>query len=201
MTVTDCASIWGSRLHLAELRRAVESGDQIELGYYSVSSDEESVRVVDPVNVVTLDGHWYLDGYCHRAGDMRRFRVDRVLTVGLTGRKVPSPSRQPWRPPTRGRLRRGGEMGEAAFVPGPDATVASVAVDDAGMWLTDALPTLGVEPRSDGRTVVRLAVASTVWFDRLLLRLGPHAEVLDPPELVDSGRRAALRLLERYRTP
>ena len=51
---------------------------------------------------------------------------------------------------------------------------------------------------ADGRTNVGIGVASTVWFDRLLLRLGPHAEVLDPPELADVGRQAATRLLARY---
>ena len=45
---------------------------------------------------------------------------------------------------------------------------------------------------------MELAVASRVWFDRLLLRLGPHGRVLGPPELVDAGREAAARLLERY---
>jgi proteasome accessory factor C len=181
---------------LAELRRAVEADEQIELGYHSVSSDEESVRVVDPTNVQVLDGRWYLDGYCHRAGDTRRFRVDRVLSVRATGNKravgasdAASASTDP----------RAGDVGEAAFVPGPDAVVARVAVDDAGRWLTDAVPTLGLEALPDGRTVVRLAVASTVWFDRLLLRLGPHGEVLGPPELALRGRQAAERLLARYR--
>jgi proteasome accessory factor C len=91
-------------------------------------------------------------------------------------------------------------VGEAPFVPGPDAVVARVAVDDGGAWLVDAVPTLGVERLDDGRTAVRLAVASTVWFDRLLLRLGPHGEVLGPPDLVSSARQAAARLLARYRT-
>jgi proteasome accessory factor C len=186
----------GEPPHLAELRQAVETGAQIELGYYSVSSDEESLRVVDPLNVMVLDGRWYLDGYCHRAGDRRRFRVDRVLSVRLTGESVAQPG--------TGAVaetpdQREADVSEAAFVPGPDAIVATVAVDDAGLWLTDALPNLGLEESPDGRTVVRLAVASTVWFDRLLLRLGPHAEVLDPPELAASGRQAATRLLERYR--
>jgi predicted DNA-binding transcriptional regulator YafY len=181
---------------LAELRRAVEEGELFELGYYSVSSDEESVRVVDPLNVQTLDGRWYLDGFCHRAGDRRRFRVDRVLSVRPTGQKAPVESDELR---VEGPGQRSGEMGEAPFVPGPDAVVARVAVDDAGRWLTDAVPTLGLEELPDGRTVVSIAVASTVWFDRLLLRLGPHGEVLGPPELVASGRQAAERLLARYR--
>jgi proteasome accessory factor C len=189
----------GEPPHLGELRRATEAGEQVELGYYSVSSDEESLRVVDPLNVVALDGHWYLDGYCHRAGDMRRFRIDRVLSVRPTGEPVKSPG--PGGSPAKPSDHRAGEVGEAAFVPGPDAVVARVVVDDAGRWLTDAVPTLGVEELPDGRTVIGLAVASTVWFDRLLLRLGPHAEVLGPPELAHSGRRAAQRLLERYRRP
>jgi proteasome accessory factor C len=187
----------GEPPHLAELRQAVETKAQIELGYYSVSSDEESIRIVDPLNVVTLDGQWYLDGYCHRAGDMRRFRVDRVLSVRLTGEVVTRTA--PEVPTGDGPDQRAGEVGEAAFIPGPDAVVARVAVDDAGRWLTDAVPTLGVEQSADGRTVVQIAVASTVWFDRLLLRLGPHGEVLDPPELALSGRQAAERLLARYR--
>jgi proteasome accessory factor C len=189
----------GEPPHLAALRRAVEADEQVELGYYSVSSDEESVRVVDPLNVVTLDGNWYLDGYCHRAGDMRRFRIDRVLSVRPTGEKVTRPADGP--AADAGAEHRSGEVGEAAFVPGPDAVVARVAVDDAGRWLTDAVPTLGLEVLDDGRTVVHLAVASTVWFDRLLLRLGPHGEVLGPPELAQSGRQAAERLLARYRAP
>jgi predicted DNA-binding transcriptional regulator YafY len=195
----------GEPPHLAALRRAVEADEQVELGYYSVSSDEESLRIVDPVDVVALDGRWYLDGYCHRAVDMRRFRVDRVLSVRPTGVTVARHDSEvptgPGATADAGRDPRRGEMGDAAFVPGPDAVVARVAVDDAGLWLTDAVPTLGLEPLPDGRTVVRLGVASTVWFDRLLLRLGPHGEVHDPPELAESGRRAAARLLDRYRTP
>jgi proteasome accessory factor C len=188
----------GEPPHLAELRRAVEADEQVELGYYSVSSDEESVRVVDPFNVIALDGRWYLDGYCHRAGDMRRFRVDRVLSVRTTGEKASAGGAREPGPELSDQ--RAGDVGEAAFIPGPDAVVARVAVDDAGRWLTDAVPTLGLEELPDGRTVVSIAVASTVWFDRLLLRLGPHGEVLDPPELASSGRQAALRLLARYRS-
>jgi proteasome accessory factor C len=190
----------GEPPHLAELRRAVGAGEQVELGYYSVSSDEESVRVVDPVSVVALDGRWYLDGYCHRADDMRRFRVDRVLSLRPTGQKVPADRPRVGAGEAEGSDPPPREVGEAAFVPGPDALVARVAVDDAGRWLSEAVPTLGQAELPDGRTVIRIAVASTVWFDRLLLRLGPHAEVLGPPALVASGRQAAQRLLIRYRS-
>ncbi|HTZ07996.1 MAG TPA: WYL domain-containing protein [Acidimicrobiales bacterium] len=176
--------------HLAEIRAAADEGRQLELRYYSASSDRESTRVVDPVAVAAIEGRWYLDGWCHNAGGMRRFRVDRVSAVRPTGEPVTD------HPPDGGAA---GDGAPAAFVPGPEATVARLAVDADGAWVLDALPVTASTPGADGRTVVTLGVASTVWFERLLLRLGPHAEVLDPPELAGVGRDAARRLLARYR--
>lgn len=177
----------GEPPNLGALRRAIEAGQQVELSYYSLSSDEESLRVVDPAWVVAIDGKWYLDGYCHRAGGTRRFRVDRVLSVRLTGEHVAGAPVVP-------------SGTEGAFVPGPEATVARLAVESAGMWVIDAAPTISQTPLADGRTEVRLGVASMQWFGRLLLRLGPHAQVLDPPELTTLGSDLAARLLERYQT-
>ncbi|MGA2036079.1 MAG: WYL domain-containing protein, partial [Acidimicrobiales bacterium] len=175
--------------HLAAARQAALAHEQLELRYYSVSSDEESLRVVDPVDVVAVDGRWFLDGYCHRAEGMRRFRVDRISMLRPTGKKVePSVPAPGDRVPT-----------SAAFVPGPDATVAHLSVDEAGAWVAEAVPVLSTAGLAHERTEVALGVASTVWFERLLLRLGPHAEVLGPPEFVDVGRDAARRLRGRYR--
>jgi len=180
--------------HLAEIRAAADQGDQLELHYYSASSDHDSTRVVDPVAVVAIDGRWYLDGWCHNAGDMRRFRVDRVSAVRRTGAPAAAHAS-----PDAAEPGAAGSAPAAAFVPGPEATVVRLAVDDEAAWVLDALPVSGSTPL-DGRTVVTLGVASTVWFGRLLLRLGPHAEVLDPPELADVGRQAARRLLALYRS-
>jgi proteasome accessory factor C len=182
--------------HLAALRQAAESATPVELSYYSASSDEESRRVVEPLAVVSIDGRWYLDAFCHRAEELRRFRVDRVLSVRPTELEGNGGGGHRHSELAGGHA---ADVGEAAFVPGPDATVAQVIVDDDGRWLLDAVPIVGSQERPDGRTLVRVAVASTVWFDRLLLRLGPHAQVVGPPELVDSGREAARRLLARYR--
>ena len=66
-------------------------------------------------------------------------------------------------------------------------------------WVVEAYPTLDVDERADGGLVVTLAVSGTAWLERLLLRLGSEAEVIDPPELVDTGRQAAERILAAYR--
>jgi len=179
--------------HLAVIRDASDAGRQLELHYYSASSDRESTRTVDPVSVRLIEGHWYLDGYCHNVDGMRRFRVDRVSEARLTGE--PAGHHDDHTPGPGDAVSSTSE----AFVPGPEATVARLAVDGDAVWITEALANSSSEVLADGRTGVTLAVASTVWFGRLLLRLGPHAEVLDPPELAETGRQAARQLLVRYR--
>ncbi|MHB8680556.1 MAG: helix-turn-helix transcriptional regulator [Acidimicrobiales bacterium] len=173
--------------HLAQVRDGVERHRQLRVRYYSASSDEDTERVVDPFGLVAIDGNWYLDAYCHRAQDTRRFRVDRLLSVEETGEAVDHGA-DPSAPPST----------SAAFVPGADATVVRIAVDPGAMWLVEGLPTLGSGTGRDGRVEVRLAVASMVWFERLLLRLGRHAEVIEPAELAGAGHEAARRLLSRY---
>jgi len=50
----------------------------------------------------------------------------------------------------------------------------------------------------DGSLEVILPAKQLGWVARLLLRVGPDAEVLDPPELVDLVRDLARRTLDRY---
>ena len=183
--------------YLAAVRDALERGRQLRVRYYSVSSDEESERVIDPVDVLSIDGRWYLDAYCHRARSMRRFRVDRLGQVEETGDPVDhGPAAAD--PAGKAAAEATAKPQTAAFVPGPDTLVATVAIDTDGLWVIDAVPTLGTKRRRDGRVEVRIPVASLVWFERMLLRLGPHAEVLRPAQLVDARRDAAGRMLAKY---
>jgi hypothetical protein len=58
-------------------------------------------------------------------------------------------------------------------------------------------PVEAVEERPGGGWRVRLVASERAWLERLLLRLGTDARVVDGP--VDAGREAAGRLLSRYR--
>ena len=46
---------------------------------------------------------------------------------------------------------------------------------------------------------MRLAVGGTAWLERLLLQLGPQAQLLEPPDLTGLAAEAASRVLTRYR--
>jgi len=170
---------------LSEVRRATESGERLRIEYHSASSDETTQRDVDPVTVSSLDGHWYLDAFCHRAQGLRRFRVDRIRSLEVIGTSA--------RPPTDET-----KLAAGAFVPGPGASTVQVALDAEGAWVADSVPVLSVVGGADGTMTVTMAVGGRAWLERLLLQLGPHARVLGPPEFVGTAAAAARRVLQRY---
>jgi proteasome accessory factor C len=177
---------------LGAVQEATEAGRAIEIEYLSGSRDELTTRVVDPVQVITIDGHWYLDGFCHRAGDMRRFRVDRISSVkdaAVTGSTAGAAD--------EGRRSR---PLEEMFVPGPGAVEVHVRLGPTAQWVPESVPVRTVVRDGDGRiTDVVLDVAGMAWFERLLLQLGPAAAVVRPPELTGLAADAARRVLARYR--
>ena len=55
------------------------------------------------------------------------------------------------------------------------------------------------EPDDEGWVTARLPVASDRWLERVLVRIGDRAEVVEPAHYSDLGRAAAKRILARYR--
>jgi predicted DNA-binding transcriptional regulator YafY len=171
---------------LAAVRRASEAGQLVEIDYHSASRDEWTTRVVEPVQVITTDGHWYLDAFCQRAGDMRRFRVDRIGAVRAT--EGESTSSAPVVRPA-----------EDTFLPGPGAVEVQLHLGKGATWVPESVPVRAVGRAPDGTvTDVLLDVAGMAWFERLLLQLGPSASVVRPPELTDLAARAAAKVLTLY---
>ena len=168
------------------IRAATEAGQSLELEYLSASRDELTTRVVEPAQVITVDGHWYLDAYCHRAGDMRRFRVDRIVKARQLDQPVSDEVRRP-RP------------AEDMFVPGPGAYEVHLELGPGAGWVAKSIPVRQVHRDPDGEvTGLVVDVAGLAWFERLLLQLGPAARVVSPPELTGLVAEAARRVLERY---
>jgi predicted DNA-binding transcriptional regulator YafY len=170
---------------LSEVRRAVDDSAQLEIEYHSASADETTRRVVDPLSIIALDGHWYLDGWCHRAGGLRRFRVDRIRTAQVTGERVPDAA-------------RAAGVVDDAFVAGPGAVRVVLAVDAGAAWVADSIPVVSSTSTPDGGQLLTLAVGGRAWLERLLLQLGPGARLVDPPELTGVAAAAADRVLLRY---
>jgi proteasome accessory factor C len=189
----------GEPEHLGEVRDALAAHDQLKIDYLSAWRDARSTRIVDPVGLSAYGGKWYLDAWCHTAGGNRRFRVDRILSVEKTGERAKSHQLESRSedPGEEGANPRN-ESGLAPFVPGEEATIVRLAIAGDYGWLTETVPLIDTSVLPDGRAVLTLGVVSTVWLERLLLQLGPRAQVLEPPELRGLGREAARRVLALY---
>jgi predicted DNA-binding transcriptional regulator YafY len=177
---------------LGPLRAAVVSGEQVEIDYFGASATKPSTRLVDAYQVVVREGKWYLDAWCHRAGGLRRFQIDRVQAVRPTGRSVENVD-------SLSALEREALSRPEAFLGASESVMATVVLPSEARFAVEGLVIQGLEEVGDGRLVATVPVSDAEgWFGRLLLLLGPEAEVIGPPELVDAGAKAARRALDRY---
>ena len=166
------------------LRTGVGEGRQVRIRHYAEGRDEAAWRVVDPWTVASAGGSWYLWGHDHDRDDTRSFRVDRILDAELLdAAAAPAPD--------------GAELDLSV---GEGSPVVTLELDASGAWVAEAYPVEEVEVLDDGRLRVSLRVGGRAWLERLLLRLGPAARVVDAPDdLLRAGSDAAARVLERYR--
>jgi predicted DNA-binding transcriptional regulator YafY len=74
-----------------------------------------------------------------------------------------------------------------------------ISLDPAMAWLVESIPSTGPPEPVDGRVELEFFVGGDAWLERLLLRLGPDARVVDPPEYRSLAAEAASRILARYR--
>jgi proteasome accessory factor C len=170
---------------LGALQAAMEAGACVEIEYYSAGRDDVTSRVVEPLALFTVEGRWHMAAYCRSAAGERDFRVDRVHSAVSTGESFEK------RAPT---LRT-----DVAFDPSSvDVVAVRITVQPEQRWAVERYPVRDVVDNADGSTTFTVDSAGDAWLERLLLRLGPTASVLEPVGCA-VGRDAALRLLELYR--
>ena len=172
--------------NLEILREAVATSQVVEIDYLGSRPGGESTRTVEPHRVVALEGRFYCDAYCRQADGWRRFQLDRIDAVRPGGA-------------TFERRRVPDELdGAHAFAGGGSATLALLRMAEGRRALVDRLAAGPIEHVGDGRIVVPVRVGDEHFLGRLLLRLGPDAEVLHPPGLSRARSDVAASALRRY---
>jgi predicted DNA-binding transcriptional regulator YafY len=173
---------------LRAAREALRTRHRLRLRYLVPSRDEATDRDVDPMRVTNVAGRWYLEGWCHRAEDVRLFRVDRVARIEVLDVDGTPP------PEAVSREDDGGPV----FTPSGDEPLITLEVDGRGRWVAEYYPVEDVEELPDGHLRVRLRTANPRWLPRLVLRLGGAGRIVDPPELVAESARLAEEALAAY---
>lgn len=167
----QAAALQGARQALAGRRR-------LRLRYLVPSRDETTDRDVDPIRVLSVGGHWYLEAWCHRAEAVRRFRMDRVVTLEVLD--------VDGTPPAQAVADGPDEDGSRLFSAAEDDVVVTLDLTPAARWVADYYPVESTEQNPGGEPGllrIRLRTANPDWVPRLVLRTGGGARIVHPPEL------------------
>jgi len=167
------------------LRRAVAEHERVEIEYHAASTGETTVRRIDPEEVFQDIGNWYVVAWDHRADAERLFRADRIRRATPTGERF-----EP-----RGLA----GAGRSLYTPTERDVRVRLLLRPGARWVAEYYAVEAEVEREDGSAEVVLPTARLGWLAGLLLRLGPDAQVLEPPELRDRVRELAERTLARYR--
>lgn len=69
---------------LQALELAVADGKTLQMQYQKGEADTRSKRQIDPYGLVLWKNRWYIVAYCHFRGEVRSFRVDRIISLDKT---------------------------------------------------------------------------------------------------------------------
>jgi proteasome accessory factor C len=169
---------------LGELRRAASRRERLRIEYYAASGAETTEREIDPEEVFFAIGNWYVTAWDHRSGSERLFRVDRIHATSGTGERFEPRGLQ--------------GLGRPLYTPGRDDVRVVLRLGPEARWVAEYYETVREVELDDGRLEVELPAGRLEWLERLLLRVWPDAEVVEPADLNDRVRELASRTRERY---
>lgn len=170
----------------ALLQRAVGDRHQIEIDYFQPDRGARERRSIEPAQLWSSDGHWYISGWCHRAEGVRVFRVDRIAEASATDRPFDHPS------------------DAAPSIVAFDGGLPRVVLDvrRTALWRFESVPVIERTDGANGSVRLTIAVSSLTWLARTLVQLGPEVDLVDADtrlDIDDLVPNEAARLLARYR--
>ena len=159
--------------HLRELVTSARRHLRVEIDYAAISRAKAETRPIDPYGIVHHAGEWYVVGYCHKRGDVRTFRIDRIAALRTSDVGFEIPASFDLEAYRRERL----------YVPSADSVtvrvrLAPLAVTRIGVnW-----PVGEVTMSDDGSAELLVDCDGFEWVTSWVLGLGRHAWIEAPPE-------------------
>ncbi|MGE5182963.1 MAG: helix-turn-helix transcriptional regulator [Acidobacteriota bacterium] len=161
--------------HLRTLVTAARQRQRLEIDYVSASRHQAERRPIDPYGIVHHAGEWYVVGFCHKRGDVRTFRIDRIAALRTT-----QPAERFERPTDFDleAYRR-----EQLYVPSADAVTVRVQLDPIAVTRIGATWPVGeVTMQDDGSAEILIDCEGFEWVTGWVLGLGRHAWIVGPAE-------------------
>ena len=165
------------------LRGAVATNTLVDMNYMALATNEMSSREVEPWAVFSSLGNWYLSAFCRLKQEERVFRVDRIQQATLVDESFVPPEDLP--------------KPEVRFTPSEDDVYATISLGRRSRWVAEYYPVDILEDTEDS-LLVRFAASDPLVAARLLLRLGPNAELVEGDAVADTLLTLRSSILTRY---
>jgi proteasome accessory factor C len=174
---------------LAVVRDGLERKRALDVQYYVPSRDERTRRVVDPMRLLLVDGHWYLEAWCRNVEGVRLFRLDRMDDITVLD--------EPAAPPPQAHER---DLDNGLYQPAEDQPLVRLRLARPARWIADYYPVEEQDEVDDppGGLAVAVRTSDLGWARRLVASLGGAATVDEPAELADQVAAEARAALARY---
>jgi len=171
--------------HLRTLVTAARRRERAEIDYTAISRGSAERRPIDPYGIVHHAGEWYVVGYCHKRGDVRTFRIDRIAALRLTGEKFEAPEGFDLEAYRRERL----------YVPSADSVTVRVILDALAVTRIGVNWPVGeITVHDDGSAELLVDCDGFEWVTSWVLGLGSHAWIAGPDEARAAMRERIARL-------
>jgi predicted DNA-binding transcriptional regulator YafY len=180
-------SPWETTIH--DLRRCIGERRCVRLSYRS-RVGEDTQRLIAPYALALHWGRWYLIGFCHLRQEMRTFRVDRIYDLSGCEDRFDLPRDFSVRQ----------YLADAMALEATDEVLVRIDPPSAQEVRANHEPWMHIENTDSDAVLVRFPVASFDWVTGWVLSFGPHAFVLQPPELAQRVVRAAEGAVGRYKS-
>jgi proteasome accessory factor C len=168
------------------VRRAAAGRERLEIEYLD-SAGDATTRRIDAEEVFSALGNWYVVAWDHRSDEERMFRADRIHAAAPTG--------------DRFEPRGLAGAGRPLYTPTEADVSVRLALGPEARWIAEYHVIEERRERRDGRLEVTMLARELEWAARLVLRVAPHAEVLDPPALARRVVQLASETLAGYGIP
>jgi proteasome accessory factor C len=163
--------------HIRELVMAARSQHSVTISYAAVSSHSAKERGLDPYGIVHHAGLWYVIGHCHKRGDTRTFRIDRISDLEPTDTRFEIPEDFDLETYRRERL----------YVPSADAVAVKVRLDPLAAARVGAAWPLGeVSVHDDGSAEIVIDCEGFEWITGWVLSFGKHARIVSPRDACEA---------------
>lgn len=165
---------------------------RLRITYFTRTRDAESGREISPLRLVNWRGRWYLDAWCHESGKLKTFAVENIRFAEMLDVRC------------RVVAMRDIEHaldGTYGIFSGGETKTAVIAVDDVmtpyerfTVWHKDQQQTFD----DAGGMTLRVPYAREPEIAGEIMRLGSHAKVLAPADLIDCIREQHRLALRQY---